>query len=80
MAIDPQQLNALFSSFKTPPFLFAGSGLARRYFATPDWEGLLREFANDISGNEFGYPAYRGKCSLRSDDDMFLPTRQVPAR
>lgn len=40
-----EQLSAHLNGFPTAPFLFVGSGFTRRYAHTPDWAGLLREFA-----------------------------------
>ncbi|SAK49133.1 hypothetical protein AWB80_01306 [Caballeronia pedi] len=35
------------------PFLFAGSGLSRRYLNLEDWEGLLRRFCEHIKPYEY---------------------------
>lgn len=36
------------------PFLFVGSGLSLRYLGLPNWEGLLRKFA-EMAGLEFDF-------------------------
>lgn len=40
------------------PFLFAGSGLSKRYMDTEKWDELLNVFCRECSGNDFQYNAY----------------------
>ena len=56
MSIDEIVKNAIHSTGHHP-FLFAGSGLSKRYINTEKWDELLKVFCTVFSGNEFQYNA-----------------------
>lgn len=75
-------INDIISSFKTTPVLFIGSGLTRRYLNLPNWENLLKHFANLLSpDNSFIFAGYKNKAiqqleingSSQSSQEMILP-------
>ena len=61
------------SQFNTTPFIFAGSGITRRYYNLPDWAGLLSVFANRISKDPFAYRAYENRAQY-----VVLPEDKMP--
>lgn len=64
--MDPlQELHSILSRAKSLPVIFVGSGLSRRYYGLPDWDGLLAHFAS-LTGRSLPY--YRSKTSAPTPD------------
>lgn len=66
-------LQDVVARFNTSPFLFAGSGITRRYYGLPDWEGLLQEFTKRISTDRFAYNAYKSAARNADSPEGLLP-------
>lgn len=64
-----KQLNELFRSFKTLPYLFVGSGFSQRYMELGNWEQLLQEYAKILSFSDdpnegmIKYLSYKSKAN-----------------
>ena len=54
-------LEEVVAKFNTTPFLFAGSGITRRYYGLPDWIGLLTYFAQKVKRDQFAFQYYENK-------------------
>lgn len=67
------QIIDLLNKTPTLPVLFVGSGLSRRYLELPDWEGLLKYFAEWLSKPySYYYNEARNDDSLK-EDSLLLP-------
>lgn len=66
-------LQEIVAKFNTTPFLFAGSGITRRYYGLPNWEDLLKEFAGRISDDRFVYRSYVSAAEAEERTQGLLP-------
>ena len=66
-------LQDVVARFNTTPFLFAGSGITKRYYNLPNWEELLKSLAERINDDRFAYAAYRAKAQESSTPNGLLP-------
>lgn len=62
-------MQEVINRFNTTPFLFAGSGLSRRYLGLPDWEGLLTQFAQKVREDAFAFQYYESQVVNAAPSD-----------
>ena len=66
-------IQEVIAKFNTTPFLFAGSGVTRRYYGLPDWMGLLTHFAEKVKQDQFAYQYYENKVDTTNNVTEKLP-------
>ncbi len=66
-------LQDVVSQFNTTPFIFAGSGITRRYYGLPDWGGLLEIFARRINDDEYAYRSYENQARYEASPEDQMP-------
>jgi len=67
-------IQEIVSGFSTTPFIFAGSGITRRYYNLPDWKSLLQYFAEKVRGEgSLAFRYYENALSSEIDDNERLP-------
>lgn len=67
-------IQEIVSGFSTTPFIFAGSGITRRYYNLPDWKSLLLYFAKKVRGeDELAFRYYENQLSSDIANEDRLP-------